>query len=53
MRPSERVAVVGSPNAGKTSLARALLWVLEADESNGGHIEIDGVDIATVEVARR
>lgn len=52
VRPGERVAVVGRPGAGKTSLALALLRALEADESNGGNIEIDGVDIATVELAR-
>lgn len=51
--PGARVAVVGRTGAGKSSLALALLRALEADaDSNGGSIEIDGVDIATVEVAR-
>lgn len=50
--PGERVAVVGRTGAGKSSLALALLRVLEVDADDGGSIEIDGVDIATVELAK-
>ncbi len=52
----ERVAVVGRTGAGKSSLVLALLRVLEADADadggGGGCIEIDGVDIAAVSLAR-
>lgn len=50
VRAGERVAVVGRTGAGKSSMALALLRALEVDE--GGRIEIDGVDIAAVDLAR-
>lgn len=46
----ERIAIVGRTGAGKSSVALALLRVLEADQ-DGGWIEVDGVDIATVTLA--
>ncbi|KAK0630981.1 P-loop containing nucleoside triphosphate hydrolase protein [Bombardia bombarda] len=48
----ERVAVVGRTGAGKSSLVLALLRGLEMDKAAGGCIEIDGVDIARVSLAR-
>lgn len=48
----ERVAIVGRTGAGKSSMALALLQVLQADVIDGGSIEIDGVDIAGVELSR-
>lgn len=47
----ERIAIVGRTGAGKSSIALALLRVLEADR-DGGCVELDGVDIATVSLAR-
>ena len=44
-RAGERVAIVGRTGAGKSTLALALIRGLEAD---GGRIEIDGIDIASV-----
>lgn len=41
----EKVGVVGRTGAGKSSLALALLWVLEPQD---GSILIDGVDISSV-----
>lgn len=49
VQPGERIAVVGRTGAGKSSLALALLRMLESD---GGSIEIDGVDTATVALGR-
>lgn len=54
-KPGQRIAIVGRTGAGKSSLALALLRVLEAEADasrGGGRIEIDGVDIATVKLAR-
>lgn len=52
-RAGERVAVVGRTGAGKSSMVLALLRALEADDGDdGGRIEIDGVDIAAVDLAR-
>lgn len=52
VQPGERVAVIGRTGAGKSSLALALLRALEADYDDGGSIEIDAVDIATIELER-
>lgn len=46
----QRIAIVGRTGAGKSSIALALLRILDADP-NGGWIEIDGVDVATVPLA--
>lgn len=46
----KRIAVVGRTGAGKIPIALALLRVLDADQ-DGGWIEVDGVDIATVRLA--
>lgn len=46
----ERIAVVGRTGVGKSSVALALLRVLDADQ-DGGWIEVDGVDIVDVELA--
>ncbi|KAF3767203.1 hypothetical protein M406DRAFT_61188 [Cryphonectria parasitica EP155] len=51
-KPGERLAIVGRTGAGKSSMALALLRVLEADRNDGGRIEIDGVDIANVNLSR-
>lgn len=45
VRAGERVAIVGRTGAGKSTLTLALIRGLEAD---GGYIDIDGIDIATV-----
>ncbi|KUI70372.1 ATP-dependent bile acid permease [Cytospora mali] len=51
VKAGERVAIVGRTGAGKSSLALALLRALVVDD-DGGWIELDGVDIAGVELAR-
>ncbi|EEQ29360.1 canalicular multispecific organic anion transporter 2 [Microsporum canis CBS 113480] len=43
--PGQRVGIVGRTGAGKSTLTMALIRGIEAD---GGHIEIDGVDITSV-----
>lgn len=49
----ERVAIVGRTGAGKSSIALALLRVLQADGgTDGGSIEIDGVDLAGLELSK-
>ncbi|MCJ1350607.1 MAG: hypothetical protein MMC33_000588 [Icmadophila ericetorum] len=45
VRAGERVAIVGRTGAGKSTLTLALIRGLEA---SGGHIEIDGIDVASV-----
>lgn len=51
-KPGERVAIVGRTGAGKSSLALALLRVLEADPGpEGGRIEIDGINISNVKLS--
>ncbi|KAI0160728.1 P-loop containing nucleoside triphosphate hydrolase protein [Xylariaceae sp. FL1272] len=49
-RPGQRIAIVGRTGACKSSLVLALLRALEPDD--GGSIEIDGIEIATVPVSR-
>ena len=44
----QRVGIIGRTGAGKSSLALALLRILEASE---GNIFVDGVDISTVRLA--
>ncbi|ROV88867.1 hypothetical protein VPNG_10346 [Cytospora leucostoma] len=51
VKAGQRVAIVGRTGAGKSSMALALIRALEVDD-DGGRIEIDGVDIAGVELAR-
>ncbi|RAH41266.1 P-loop containing nucleoside triphosphate hydrolase protein, partial [Aspergillus brunneoviolaceus CBS 621.78] len=46
--PRMHVGVIGRTGAGKSTLALALLRVLEAGGGGGGHITIDGIDIASV-----
>lgn len=48
IEPGEKVGIVGRTGAGKSTLLLALYRILEA---SGGRIEIDGVDIAGVELA--
>ena len=48
-RAGERIAIVGRTGAGKSTLALALIRGIEANE---GHIEIDGIDIASVTLKR-
>ncbi|KAM5445249.1 hypothetical protein MaudCBS49596_007731 [Microsporum audouinii] len=45
IQPGQRVGIVGRTGAGKSTLTMALIRGIEAC---GGHIEIDGVDIASV-----
>ena len=45
-----KVGVVGRTGAGKSSLLMALFRMVEKDE-NGGKIEIDGVDTASIGLA--
>ncbi|TQW00746.1 hypothetical protein V2A60_001796 [Cordyceps javanica] len=47
--PRERLGVVGRTGAGKTSLTNSLLRFIDTE---AGAIHIDGVDIATIELAR-
>ena len=51
-KPGERIAIVGRTGAGKSSIALALLRVLEGDSGpGGGRIEIDGIDISDVKLS--
>lgn len=51
-KPGERIAIVGRTGAGKSSIALALLRVLEADPGpEGGRIEIDGINISDVKLS--
>lgn len=51
-KPGERIAIVGRTGAGKSSIALALLRVLEGDFGpGGGRIEIDGINISDVELS--
>ncbi|KAJ2764128.1 hypothetical protein IWQ57_005291, partial [Coemansia nantahalensis] len=49
VRAGEKIGVVGRTGAGKSTLAQALLRLLEA---SAGRIELDGVDVAGVGLAR-
>ena len=50
IKPGEKVGVCGRTGAGKSSLGRALLRLVDGDDEDNscGSVEIDGVDIATV-----
>ncbi|KAH8899934.1 putative multidrug resistance protein, partial [Thozetella sp. PMI_491] len=48
-RPGQRIAIVGRTGAGKSTLALALIRGLEAES---GHIDVDGVDVASVPLER-
>ena len=50
IKPGEKVGVCGRTGAGKSSLGRALLRLVDDDDEDDscGSVEIDGVDIATV-----
>ncbi|KAJ3199320.1 Multidrug resistance-associated protein 1 [Entophlyctis luteolus] len=47
VNPGERVGIVGRTGSGKSTLVLGLTRVLE---SAGGSIELDGIDVATVEL---
>ena len=50
VRPGQKIAIVGSTGAGKTTLINLLM---RFSEVNGGHIVLDGKDIRTLSRANR
>ena len=48
----ERIGIIGRTGSGKSSLMLVFMRLLEIDKKYGGYIEIDGVEIDTVEPIR-